>query len=106
MNEWRQGGPAEPLMPPKETGRKSGPGQWSWDGAVKTNSEVGGGICKSDSSHHPTRSTAATGRKTASPRRKENGVTGHSSLELMSKSHQTFDTVGSGLRRQKPFKRQ
>lgn len=43
MNEWRQGGPAGPLMPQKETGRKSGPGQWSWDGAVKRHSEVGGG---------------------------------------------------------------
>lgn len=46
---------------------------------------------------------APSGRKTASLRRNENSLTKHSSLELMSKSHQTFDSVGFGLRRQKPF---
>lgn len=36
-------GRAEPLMSQQDTGRKSGPGPWSWEGAVERHSEVGGG---------------------------------------------------------------
>ena len=61
-------------------------------------------ICKSDISHHHTRSTTASGRKPASPRSNENMVTEHWSLELMSKFQQNSDTMGFGLRKQKPFK--
>lgn len=74
------------------------PVSWWWHALLRWE------ICKSNTSRHPPQAPQApSGRKTASLRRNENSLTKHSSLELMSKSHQTFDSVGFGLRRQKPF---
>lgn len=76
----------------KEMHGEAGLGQWSWDEAEGEWRWHGWEIWTPDISHHHTKSTAASGRKTESPRSNENMATEHWSLELMSKSHQTFDT--------------